>query len=200
MIAYIDMYKDRFGVRPICRTLGATEGGFITSRGYRAAKTRPISDREVRDRQLIPVLCEVHARNYGVYGKRKMWKAMVRDGWEIGRTRPFTTDNCFSSFTLLLESVTVSYCPFVAVLPHCAPRPGVCRIVWVPHWLSERNTAFRVRAGLTAFEGGGVNDLAIGSVAAVPVEVARQVLGCFSHPRSHNEPQPGFLDSIQIGG
>lgn len=85
MIAYIDMYKDRFGVEPICRTLGATEGGFITSRGYRAAKTRPISDREVRDRQLIPVLCEVHARNYGVYGKRKMWKAMVRDGWEIGR-------------------------------------------------------------------------------------------------------------------
>ena len=85
MIAYIDMYKDRFGVRPICRTLGATEGGFITSRGYRAAKTRPISDREVRDRQLIPVLCEVPARNYGVYGKRKMWKAMVRDGWEIGR-------------------------------------------------------------------------------------------------------------------
>ena len=79
------MYKDRFGVEPICRTLGATEGGFITSRGYRAAKTRPISDREVRDRQLIPVLCEVHARNYGVYGKRKMWKAMVRDGWEIGR-------------------------------------------------------------------------------------------------------------------
>ena len=60
MIAYIDMYKDRFGVEPICRTLGATEGGFITSRGYRAAKTRPISDREVRDRQLIPVLCEVH--------------------------------------------------------------------------------------------------------------------------------------------
>ena len=44
MIAYIDMYKDRFGAWPICRTLGATEGGFITSRGYRAAKTRPISD------------------------------------------------------------------------------------------------------------------------------------------------------------
>ena len=57
---------------------------------------------------------------------------------------PFTADNRFGSFTLLLESVTVSYCPFVAVLPHCAPRPGVCRIVWVPHWLGERNTALRV--------------------------------------------------------
>ena len=76
MIAYIDMYKDRFGVEPICRTLGATEGGFITSRGYRAAKTRPISDREVRDRQLIPVMCEVHAGSAevlvesGVYAAR----------------------------------------------------------------------------------------------------------------------------------
>lgn len=85
MIAYIDMYKDRFGVEPICRTLGATECGFITSRGYRAAKTRPISDREVRDCQLIPVLREVHASNYGVYGKRKMWHAMRRKGWNVGR-------------------------------------------------------------------------------------------------------------------
>ena len=85
MIAYIDMYKDRFGVEPICRTLGATECGFITSRGYRAAKTRPASDREVRDSQLIAVLREVHARNYGVYGKRKMWHALRREGWDIGR-------------------------------------------------------------------------------------------------------------------
>ncbi len=85
MIAYIDMSKDCFGAEPICHTLGATEGGFITSRGHRAAKSRPLRDREVRDRQLIPVLCEVHARNYGVYGKRKMWKAMARDEWEVGR-------------------------------------------------------------------------------------------------------------------
>ena len=85
MIAYIDMYKHRFGVEPICRTLGATESGFLTSRGYRAAKTRPVCHREVRDRQLLPVLREVHANNYGVYGKRKMWHALRRQGWMIGR-------------------------------------------------------------------------------------------------------------------
>ena len=85
MIAYIDMYKDRFGVEPICRTLGATEGGFITSRGYRAAKTRPVSDRKIRDGQLIPIVEQLHAENYGVYGKRKMWHAMARAGWNIGR-------------------------------------------------------------------------------------------------------------------
>lgn len=76
MITYIDLYRDRFGAWPVCRTLCSTEGGFITSRGYRAAKTRPVCDREVRDSELIPVLREVHARNYGVYGKRKMWHAM----------------------------------------------------------------------------------------------------------------------------
>jgi hypothetical protein len=38
----------------ICRTLGATERGFITSRGYRAAKTCPASDRVLRDRVLLP--------------------------------------------------------------------------------------------------------------------------------------------------
>lgn len=39
MIAFIDEYREQFGVEAICRILGATECGFITSRGYRAAKT-----------------------------------------------------------------------------------------------------------------------------------------------------------------
>lgn len=85
MIQYIDTYMDRFGVEPICRTLGATEGGFMTSRGYRAAKVRPASNRQIRDKQLIPVIQELHEENYGVYGKRKMWHAMRRAGWDIGR-------------------------------------------------------------------------------------------------------------------
>lgn len=85
MIAYIDMYRDQFGVELICRTLGVTEGGFITSRGYRAAKTRPASDRHLRDMQLLPVIRRIHEENYGVYGARKIWHVMRRQGWEIGR-------------------------------------------------------------------------------------------------------------------
>lgn len=85
MIAYIDMYRDQFGVELICRTLAATEGGFLTSRGYRAAKTRPASDRALRDAELIPVIERIHAENYGVYGVRKIWHAMRREGWVIGR-------------------------------------------------------------------------------------------------------------------
>lgn len=69
MIAYIDAYRGRFGAWPICRTLGASlEGGFITSRGYRLAKSRPVSARSVRDRILARELAIIHAHNFGVYG------------------------------------------------------------------------------------------------------------------------------------
>ena len=86
MIAYIDEYKDRFGVEPICRVLGASlEGGFITSRGYRAAKSRPASARSIRDRILAREVATIHARNFGVYGIRKMWHAARRSGWKVGR-------------------------------------------------------------------------------------------------------------------
>ncbi len=85
MIAFIDLYRDQFGVEPICRTLGATECGFITSRGYLAAKTRPASDRAIRDAQLIEVIARIHQDNYSVYGARKIWHAMAREGWQIGR-------------------------------------------------------------------------------------------------------------------
>ncbi len=85
MIAFIDEHRDQFGVEAICRTLGATECGFITSRGYRAAKTRPRSSRTLRDGILVEELRRIHAENYSVYGVRKMHHAMRRAGWEIGR-------------------------------------------------------------------------------------------------------------------
>lgn len=85
MIRFIDIFKDRFGVKPICFTLAGTERGFITARGYRAAKTRPNSARTVRDDPLIGEITRIHAANYSVYGVRKMHAAMRRAGWEVGR-------------------------------------------------------------------------------------------------------------------
>ncbi|MDK8846947.1 IS3 family transposase [Corynebacterium sp. MSK297] len=61
------------------------EGGFITSRGYRQSKARGISARRLRDAVLLEHLRHVHADNYGVYGVRKMWHALRRDGIDIGR-------------------------------------------------------------------------------------------------------------------
>ncbi|MFC3244904.1 IS3 family transposase [Gordonia humi] len=85
MIAFIDTYRDQFGVEAICRVLQTADCGFLTSRGYRAAKSRPASTRAVRDRMLIEDMQRIHAENYSVYGYRKMHHAMRRAGWDIGR-------------------------------------------------------------------------------------------------------------------
>jgi transposase InsO family protein len=85
MIAYIDSHRDQFGVELICRVLRAAIPGFLTSRGYRAARTRPPSDREIRDEQLIADLVTVHRENFSVYGVKKMHQAMKRRGWHLGR-------------------------------------------------------------------------------------------------------------------
>lgn len=61
MIRFIDEQRNRFGVEPICRVLGATEGGFISSRGYRAAKVRPASNRALSDRLLGEELVRLYA-------------------------------------------------------------------------------------------------------------------------------------------
>ncbi|WP_423202722.1 IS3 family transposase [Mycobacterium lehmannii] len=85
MIAYIDSHRGQFGVELICGVLRAAIPGFLTSRGYRAARTRPPSDREIRDEQLIADLRTVHRDNYSVYGVKKMHQAMKRKGWHLGR-------------------------------------------------------------------------------------------------------------------
>lgn len=85
MIRFIEAFRDRFGVEAICRTLGATECGFLTARGYRAARARPPSARRLRDELLGAEIARLHAENYGVYGVRKMHALMRRQGWAIGR-------------------------------------------------------------------------------------------------------------------
>lgn len=85
MIAFIDTHRDQFGVEFICHTLRAAITGFLTSRGYRAAKTRPPSDRAIRDELLVAELKVVHENNYSCYGVNKMHVAMKRRGWRIGR-------------------------------------------------------------------------------------------------------------------
>jgi len=52
---------------------------------YYAAKSRPPSARAQRDATLLVVLAAMHAANFSVYGARKMWKAMVRAGHDVGR-------------------------------------------------------------------------------------------------------------------
>ena len=86
MIRYIDEHKDRFGVEGICRVLGEQLAcGFLTASGYWAAKRREPAARTLSDRELLPIIERLHATNYGVYGVRKMWWLLNREGHQVGR-------------------------------------------------------------------------------------------------------------------
>ncbi len=79
MIPFIDQHRDAHGVEPICRTLQ------VAPSSHCAAKRRPPSARSVNDATLAEIVGRVHRANFGVYGIRKVWKALGRLGIEAGR-------------------------------------------------------------------------------------------------------------------
>jgi putative transposase len=79
MIAYVDVNRDRFGVEPICQVLP------IAPSTYYAAKRRPPSARELRDEELKVEIRRVHKDNFGVYGARKAWRQLRREGTVVAR-------------------------------------------------------------------------------------------------------------------
>jgi putative transposase len=54
---------------------------------YYAARARPPSPRAIRDDQLKKEIMRVFVDNYSVYGARKVWWALNRDGIRVGRGR-----------------------------------------------------------------------------------------------------------------
>ncbi|MFJ7495777.1 IS3 family transposase [Streptomyces sp. NPDC097727] len=83
-VAYIDQYKETFGVQPICDVLAETDAPIAPSTYY-AAHNRPPSARSLRDEELTEEIRRIHAANYGVYGARKVHAALVREGFEVAR-------------------------------------------------------------------------------------------------------------------
>ena len=79
MIAYIDGHKERFGVEPICMHLP------IAPLTYYDNKSRLPSARQQRDEHLIVEIRRVHASNFGVYGARKVWRQLNREGIPVAR-------------------------------------------------------------------------------------------------------------------
>jgi putative transposase len=73
-----------FGVEPICRVL-SEHGCQVAPGTYRAAAKRPPCARVVRDEELVVEIRRVHGENYGVYGARKVWKQLHREGTPVAR-------------------------------------------------------------------------------------------------------------------
>ncbi len=79
MTTFIDEQRARWGVEPICRTLA------IAPSSYYAAKIRPLSARALRDIELGEQIATVHRAHFSVYGVRKLWHQLRREGEAVGR-------------------------------------------------------------------------------------------------------------------
>jgi putative transposase len=78
---FIDEQRGRFGVEPICRTLG------VSASAYYQRATGQQSARAVGDERLLEQIEAVHAANYHCYGYRRTWLALRRAGVQVGRDR-----------------------------------------------------------------------------------------------------------------
>jgi putative transposase len=84
MIAFIDAHRDAHGVEPICRVLPIAPS---TYRAHAARRKDPsrMSARARRDAGLRPEIERVWAENFRVYGVRKVWRQLRREGLEVAR-------------------------------------------------------------------------------------------------------------------
>jgi putative transposase len=84
MVAYIDDHRDRFGVEPICAVLPiAPSTYFLHKAQQRDATTR--SARAQRDAELRVEIRRVWDANHQVYGPKKVWKELRREGRRVAR-------------------------------------------------------------------------------------------------------------------
>lgn len=83
-VEFVDSQREQHGVQPVLRALEGTPAEIAPSTYY-AARTRPESARAASDRVLAEKIEQVHEVNYGVYGARKVWAELNRNGTEVAR-------------------------------------------------------------------------------------------------------------------
>ncbi len=81
---FIDEHRDVHGVEPICRVLPIAPS---TYRAHAARMAEPSlrSARAKRDAELRPEIRRVWEENFAVYGVRKVWRQMNREGIAVAR-------------------------------------------------------------------------------------------------------------------
>ena len=84
MIAFIDECRGHYGVEPSCRVLPVAPSTYHEHVAQRRDSSR-LSARAQRDEALKPEVMRVFAENFSVYGVRKVWRQMHREGFDVAR-------------------------------------------------------------------------------------------------------------------
>ncbi len=84
MIAFIDDHREVYGVEPICKVLPIAPSTYHAHVAGRADPAKA-SPRARQDLVLMEQIRRVHEVNFGVYGARKVWRQLGRDGIVVAR-------------------------------------------------------------------------------------------------------------------
>ena len=84
MIAFIDDHREVFGVEPICKVLPIAPSTYHDHVAKRVDPSK-LSIRAKRDLGLKPEIRRVFAENFEVYGARKVWRQLNREGVKVAR-------------------------------------------------------------------------------------------------------------------
>lgn len=84
MYRFIDAHQADYGVEPICRVLAIAPSGYHEHKAREADPTRRPA-RAQRDDALRGEIRRVHQANRSVYGARKVWRQLGREGHNVAR-------------------------------------------------------------------------------------------------------------------
>jgi putative transposase len=84
MIAFIDDHREVYGVEPICKVLPIAPSTYHAHIAQRIDPSKR-SARAQRDAELKIEVQRVFAENFGVYGLRKVWRQLRREGFTVAR-------------------------------------------------------------------------------------------------------------------
>ena len=84
MIAFMDGHINEFGVEPMCRVLQISPSTWYEhARRKKDPEKRPLRAR--KDTELCTQIRRVYEENFGVYGARKVWRQLLREGFDVAR-------------------------------------------------------------------------------------------------------------------
>ena len=84
MAVFIDEHRGSYGVEPICAVLPITPSTYYAHKAMQADPTLR-SVRAQRDELLKPEIRRVWMQNFQVYGAKKVWKQLNREGITVAR-------------------------------------------------------------------------------------------------------------------
>ena len=84
MVAFIDQYRSLYGVEPICNVLPIAPSTYYRHKDLERSPSKRC-DRYHRDELLKPEIRRVWQENRRVYGVRKVWKQLHREGIQVAR-------------------------------------------------------------------------------------------------------------------